>query len=95
MEQSSDEEMHEVDAEKNPPSLISSSKDVSFPLNTNLQQVNLCQRPINSVVKTKDYDEPLCQSLNEFEQSDSFIRDAMLEQQNIDEKRQAKRGNFF
>lgn len=95
MEQSSDEEMHEVNVEKNPPSLISSSKDVSLPLNTNLQQVNLCQRPINSVVKTKDDDEPLCQSLNEFEQSDSFIRDAMLEQQNIDEKRQAKRGNFF
>lgn len=95
MEQSSDEETPKTESstDKNAPNSDSTSKDL--PLSTNFQQCNLSQSTANPVPKSKNDDESMNPLVNDVEQSDSFIRDTMLEHQNIDEKRRAKRGSFF
>lgn len=95
MEQSSDEETPKTESgnDKSAPNSDPTSKDL--PLPPNFQQCNLSQSTANPVPKSKKDDESMNPLVNDVEQTDSFIRDTMLEQQNIDEKRQAKLGSFF
>lgn len=79
LEQSSDEEMQQTD---NNIANTTEMVDIS-------QQVNQDQSKAKSIINNCD---ALNQSSVDCEQSDSFIRDTMLEQQNRDEKRQIKRG---
>lgn len=86
LEQSSDEEPDE--AEKN--------ANNDFSLNLHEQQKTVMQQSTPfSMLKSKVLDDSTNHSPTDIEQSDSFIRDAMLEQQNRDEKRQIKRGTIF
>lgn len=89
LELSSDEEPQETEQNTNN----------DFSLNSYEQQQNVIQQSTPfSALKSKVPDDSTNHSSIDIEQSDSFIRDAMLEQQNRDEKRQIKRGivsNFY
>lgn len=90
-EHSSDEDTQQIGY--NNTSKDTPSESISFPLSQ--KQSIVSQQTIDSNSKPKNGDEAITQSSNDVDQSDSFIRDTMLEQQNIDEKKQAKRGNFL
>lgn len=92
MEHSSDEEMQQTKPinNKTAQNACSSSKDPLPP--PNLQQPNLQQQAPNIVAAQKTDDGCAITPLPvDVDQSDSFIRDTILEQQNLDERKQVKR----
>lgn len=93
LEHSSDEEVSRANSNTGPISY--SSNDLLVHSNEQQQNVMAKLKPV-SVFKPKTFDDSFNHTSNDVvEQSDSFIRDAMLEQQNRDEKRQLKRGMLF
>lgn len=86
LEHSSDEET-QPNSNKADQSSHANSKDL--PLPPNFQQANLC---LYSSIPPGNGEDCANHSSNDLEQSDSFIRDAILEQQNLNEKRLVKRG---
>lgn len=95
IEQSSDEETQQTEGkvtEKNIKVLCSTSKDLA--LSQNCQNIELYQRSSNFAQSSKNGHELINHSHGDVEQSESFIRDTILEQQSINEKKQAKRGDI-
>lgn len=92
MEHSSDEEVQQTKPinNKTAQNACSSSKDPLLP--PNLQQSNLQQQAPSIVATQKTNDGCAITPLSvDIDQSDSFIRDTILEQQNLDERKQVKR----
>lgn len=92
MEHSSDEEMQQTKPNNNKTAQNACAASKDLPLPPNCQQNNV-QLHV-STPKTNE-GSAVTQSSAEVDQSDSFIRDTILEQQNLDERKQVKRGNIL
>lgn len=92
LEASSDEE-EQNDQRKVPKTQQQYATGKDLPLPANFQQANLqLQTSTTFSSKAQSNGSSLNTSVNEVDQSDSFIRDTILDQQNLEEKKQAKRG---
>lgn len=69
----------------------SSDEEIEVESNNKVEQSSLTTPTTTPIVPKND--NSLHQSPIDVEQSDSFIRDTMLEQQNLNEKRLVKRGS--
>lgn len=69
----------------------SSDEEVESESNNRIEQSSLVTS--KSTLLSSNKESSLNQSSHEVEQSESFIRDTILEQQNLDEKKLVKRGN--